>query len=104
MVKNTPANAGDIIDPWVWKIPWRRAWQPTPVFLPGESHGQRSLGATVQRVAKSWTQLKGLRIHTLTGDNRGDLNMNCLLDSYINVKFLDFDIVIMSENVFILRR
>ena len=29
--------------PWVAKIPWRRAWQPTPVFLPGESHGQRSL-------------------------------------------------------------
>ena len=30
-------------DPWVRKIPWRRRWQPTPVFLPGESHGQRSL-------------------------------------------------------------
>ena len=30
-------------DPWVRKIPWRRKWQPTPVFLPGESHGQRSL-------------------------------------------------------------
>ena len=30
-------------DPWVGKIPWRRAWQPTPVFLPGESQGQRSL-------------------------------------------------------------
>ena len=29
--------------PWVGKIPWRRAWQPTPVFLPGESHGQRRL-------------------------------------------------------------
>ena len=29
--------------PWVMKIPWRRAWQPTPVFLPGKSHGQRSL-------------------------------------------------------------
>ena len=29
--------------PWVGKIPWRRAWQPTPVFLPGESHGQRNL-------------------------------------------------------------
>ena len=29
--------------PCVRKIPWRRAWQPTPVFLPGESHGQRSL-------------------------------------------------------------
>ena len=31
-------------DPWVGKIPWRRAWQPTPVYLPGESPGQRSLG------------------------------------------------------------
>ena len=30
-------------DPWVGKIPWRREWQPTPVFLPEESHGQRSL-------------------------------------------------------------
>ena len=29
--------------PWVGKIPWRRARQPTPVFLPGESHGQRIL-------------------------------------------------------------
>ena len=30
-------------DPWVRKIPWRKKWQPTPVFLPGKSHGQRSL-------------------------------------------------------------
>ena len=30
--------------PWVGKIPWRKAWQITPVFLPGESHGQRKLG------------------------------------------------------------
>ena len=30
-------------DPWVRKTPWRRAWQPTPVLLPGEFHGQRSL-------------------------------------------------------------
>ena len=30
-------------DPWVGKIPWGRAWQRTPVFLPGEAHGQRSL-------------------------------------------------------------
>ena len=30
-------------DLWVWKIPWRRKWQPTLVFLPGKSHGQRSL-------------------------------------------------------------
>ena len=30
-------------DPWVGKIPWSKAWQPTPVFFPGESYGQRSL-------------------------------------------------------------
>ena len=30
-------------NPWIGKIPWRRKWQPTPVFLPGESRGQRSL-------------------------------------------------------------
>ena len=42
VVKNLPAvNPG--FDPWVAKIPWRWAWQPTPVFLPGEFHGQRSL-------------------------------------------------------------
>ena len=45
-VKNPPANAGDMrygFDPRVRKFPWRIAWQPTPVFLSGESHGQRSL-------------------------------------------------------------
>ena len=46
VVKNTPAKAGDTkqgFGPWVRKIPWRRLWQPTPVFLSGESHGQKSL-------------------------------------------------------------
>ena len=45
VVKNSPAKAGDRFGfgPWIWKIPWRRKWQPTAVFLPGESHGQRSL-------------------------------------------------------------
>ena len=64
MVRNTPASAGDLrasglipgsrrspgggFDPWVRKISWRRAWQPTPVFFPGESRGQRRLvGYTV---------------------------------------------------------
>ena len=44
-------------DPWVMKIPWRRKWQPTPVFLPGKSHEQRIWWAIVHMVAKSWTQL-----------------------------------------------
>ena len=34
---------GPVLNSWVRKIPWRRAQQPTPVFLSGESHGQRSL-------------------------------------------------------------
>ena len=44
-------------------MPWRRARQPTSVFLPGESHGQGNLVATVHRVAKSWTQPKWLSMH-----------------------------------------
>ena len=48
-------------NPWVGKIHWRRKWQPTPAFLPGESHGQRSLtGYRVHEVTKSWTWLKWL--------------------------------------------
>ena len=49
VVKNLPANAGDVgdggFDPWVGKIPWRRKLQPTPVFLPEKSHGQRGLAS-----------------------------------------------------------
>ena len=43
--KEFACNAGDLgwDHPWVGKIPWRRKWQPTPVFLLGEFHGQRSL-------------------------------------------------------------
>ena len=45
VVKNLPASEGEA--GWISgsrrSIPWRRKWQPTPVFLPGESHGQRSL-------------------------------------------------------------
>ena len=64
VVKNLSANAGlkkRGFNPWVRKIPWRRAWQSTPVFLPGKSHGQRSLaGYTVHGVTKSWAQLSDL--------------------------------------------
>ena len=47
VVKNLPTSAGDMRDLGLiyrfGRSPWRRAWQPTPVFLPGESHGQRRL-------------------------------------------------------------
>ena len=48
------------LDPWVGEIPLRRAWQPTPVFLPGESHGQRSLAGYSpwgRRVGHDWNDL-----------------------------------------------
>ena len=55
--------------PWVWKIPWRRKWQPTPVLLPRKSHGRRTLvQATVHGVAKSWTRLSDFTLlHLLLG-------------------------------------
>ena len=43
MVKNPPARGRPGFDPWVGTISWRRKWHPTPVFFPGEFHGQRSL-------------------------------------------------------------
>ena len=39
-------------DPWVRKIPFRRKWQPAPVFLPGKAHGQRTMGS--QRIGHNW--------------------------------------------------
>ena len=43
MVKNPPAMRETRFDLWVRKIPWRKEWQPTPAFLPGEVHGWRRL-------------------------------------------------------------
>ena len=51
-------------DPWVEKISWRRKWKPTPVFLFGESHGQRSLASYSPGVAKNQTRLKQLSTYT----------------------------------------
>ena len=47
-------------DCWVRKIPWRRAWQLTPVFLPENPMDREAWWATVHRMAKSWTQLRNL--------------------------------------------
>ena len=63
-------------DPWVRKIPWRRKWQPTPVFLPRKPHGQRCLvGCIVHGVTEPDTteQLKG---------NNGNTVCYTLCDSF----------------------
>ena len=58
VVKNSPANAGDMrlrFDPWVGKIARRRAWHPTPVFLPRGPMDREARWATVHGVAESDT-------------------------------------------------
>ena len=72
VVKNPSASAGDInrsgFNAWVKKIPWRKAWQHTPVFLPRESHGQRSLvgySPCSLRVRYYWSNLACTHTHTL---------------------------------------
>ena len=50
-------------DPWVRKIPWRRTWQPTPVLLPGESHGRRSLVGYSPRGHKESDTTERLHFH-----------------------------------------
>ena len=56
--KESVCNAGDLgSTPGSGRSPWRREWLPTPVFLPGIFHEQRSLWATVHRVTKSWIRL-----------------------------------------------
>ena len=61
VVKNPPDNARDVRDAGLipgWEDPWRKAWKLTPIFLPGEPHGQRSLVGFVHWVTKSWIRLK----------------------------------------------
>ena len=76
-------------DPWVGKIPWRRKWQHTPVFLPGEPRGQRSLaGYIVHGVAKSWAQLSDWA-RTLTKGNTSLAISDFLCeDSDLRLKYL----------------
>ena len=60
VVQNLPANTRHRFNPWIRKIPWRRAWQATPIFWPGESHGQKSLAGYSprdHRVRHDWSDL-----------------------------------------------
>ena len=57
-------------NPWVRKMPWRRAWQPTPILLPGKFHGWRSLVGIVHEVSKNGTWLSDF---TLTFQTHGSV-------------------------------
>ena len=84
------------LDPWVRKLTWRRKWQPTPVFLPGESHGERSLaGHSPQGHKKTRLSLHACaytHTHTHTHTQR---NTKAL--SYNNYFSVGIGLVIWSE-------
>ena len=65
-VKASARNAGDLGSiPGLARLPWRRKWQPTPLFLPGESHGRRSLVDYSPRGRKEWGTTEWLHFHFL---------------------------------------
>ena len=66
-------------NPWVRNIPWRRKWQPTPVFSAGESHGQRSLVGYSPWGDKESDMTKGLKNNNNVIPLYSDLRMACIL-------------------------
>ena len=82
MVKHLPTVPETRINPWVRKISWGRKWQPTPVFLPGKSHGQRSLiglqSMGSQRVGQDRASILGSKF-TADGDCSHEFNSHLLL-------------------------
>ena len=62
--KDPPVEQETWVQFWVRKIPWRRKWQPTPVFLPGKPHGQRSLGHCSPWGRKESDSTEHLTLHT----------------------------------------
>ena len=72
MVKNLPA----VQETWIQSLgqedPWRRKWQPTPVFLPGKCHGQRSLAGYSPWGCKESDMTYQLSIHTYIRENSAE--------------------------------
>ena len=63
---------------WVRKIPWRRKWLPTAVFLPGESHGQRSLAKELDTTEQlNWTELMYIYMSFLGGSDGKSVCLQC---------------------------
>ena len=65
--KESACHVGPRFSPWVRKISWKRAWQLTPVFLPGKSHGQRSLAGYIPWGHKEWDKTGQLTLVCISG-------------------------------------
>ena len=78
-VKASARNAGDQGSiPGLGRLPWRRKWQPTPLFLPGESHGRRSLVGYSPQSRKEWDMTEWLHFHFLVflpGESQGQRSL-----------------------------
>ena len=75
--------------PWVRKIPWRRAWQPTPILLPREFHGQGSLVGYRQRVGHDWSDLaRPFMTMSRVGKVVSGLNANICCANYLQYNHL----------------
>ena len=79
-------------DQWIGKIPWRRKWQPMPVFLPGKSHGQRSLEAWGRRVGHD---LETKTTTWLAGGAANLLNIELLMKTTVEV-YLIYNVVLTT--------
>ena len=80
--KESICNAEDLGSTWVGNIPWRRAWQPTSIFLPGESHEQRSLAGYIQsigsqRVGHDWRDSARTHAYHWGGQGETDYLQGC---------------------------
>ena len=71
-------------NPWAWKIPWRREWQPNPVFLPRKSHGKRSLVGCSPRGHKELDTIERLTQHSLPERMRGFPSSSAIEDPPAN--------------------
>ena len=77
--KESSCSVGDRFDPSVGQIPWRREWQPTLVFLPGEFHGQRSLAGYSQWGHKESDTIERLKL-TLSTERKDWLSRTATVD------------------------
>ena len=82
MVKNLPAVQETRVQLPGWEDPWRRKWQPTPVFLPGKSHGQRTLAGYSQWGCKESDKLS----HQTTSTEL--VSVQCTACLFSNVLFI----------------
>ena len=74
---------------WVGKIPWRRTWQPTPVYLPGEFHGQRSLAGYSPWGHNESDVTEGLSRHTHTHTHICNISLCICTTTSLSIHLLD---------------